>query len=330
MDIYRDISLNMSNTTTTVENDGYLIDILYPVIYAIIVIIGFIGNILVISVVWKKPSMRTTTNLLLANLSLADLLTLIWSIPVEIFERYKHPKGGLGSFLCRFLSIGSLVVITLIVSILLMTLIALERYHAMVFPFHRRRRLGKNRLGVVIIPTWIIAFLCSLPLFIHTDYNTKTSTCELRLNAEQSLAYYIFLFVCLFFIPLFVIYFCYFSIIIELNRRERKNARHIRECSAKRKVICILVSVSVIFTLSFGIFAFEQFLGELDLLPVNNVFSEVSFLFVYLPSATNPIIYVFQSSNYRNAFKEMASELNVSAKYSFKSHKPPRPQETPI
>lgn len=326
------MSTNLTNTTWTSYNSN-ITQILYPIIYALIVVIGFIGNALVIGVVLQKPSMRTTTNLLLANLSLADLLTLIWSIPVEIFERYKHPKGGFGSFLCRFLSVGSLVVITLIVSILLMTLIALERYHAMVLPFNRKRRLAKGRIGVVLGPTWVIALLCSLPIFLHTDYDSATQNCVFNWNPRNSLGYFVFLLICLFFIPLTIIYFCYFSIISELNQRARrslaKSARNNREFSAKRKVICTLVALSIIFTVSFGIFAFERFLTQLELLPVNNIFSAVSFLFVYLPSATNPLIYVFQSSNYRHAFVEMASELNVS-KYSFKSHKTTKHQETAI
>jgi len=320
---------NASNTTST---DSNITQILYPVIYAIIVIIGFIGNTLVIGVVLQKPSMRTKTNLLLANLSLADLLTLIWSIPIEIFDRYNHPKGGFGTFLCRFLSVGGLVVITLIVSILLMTLIALERYHAMVLPFNRKKRLAKSKIGVVIVPTWIIALLCSLPIFIHTDYDIQTRDCVFNWESKDSLGYFIFLLICLFFIPLFVIYFCYFSIIFELNKQARrslaKSARNNHDFLSKRKVICTLVTLSVIFTISFGIFAFERFLTQLELLPPNSVFSAVSFLFVYLPSATNPLIYVFQSSNYRRAFKEMASEMNVS-KYSFKSHKI-KNQETAI
>ena len=204
-----------------------------------------------------------------------------------------------------------------------MALIALERYHAMVMPFNRKRRLKKRNVAFVIISIWITAFLCSLLIFIHTGYDSQTRSCVLTWKTAQFVGYYSFLLVCLFFLPLFVIYFCYLSIIIELNRGQKRNmfdSRHVRDVVAMRKVVCTLVSVAVIFTISFGIFAFERLFYELELFPINQAFSEVSFLFVYLPCASNPIIYVFQSSNYRNAFKELASELNVS-KYSLKSHK---------
>lgn len=315
-------SFNITNTSSAFDNnDGTLITVIYPVLYTLIVVIGFTGNVLVISVVKRKPAMRTTTNILLANLSLADLLTIIWSIPIEIFERYSLPTTSFGWFLCRFLSIGGLVVITLIVSILLMTFVAVERYHAMVLPFHRKRRLNKRGIIYVIIPTWVVALLCSLPIFIHTEYDSRMESCILDWNENQALGYYIFLLVCLFLVPLFVIYYCYFNIVNELNRRQRRNkSSQLAEFSAKRKVVCTLVCVSVIFTVSFGIFSFEKMCYQLGLLPINNAFSQVSFLFVYLPSASNPIIYVFQSSNYRNAFKEMASELNMS-RYSLKTHR---------
>ncbi|XP_020896153.1 galanin receptor type 1-like [Exaiptasia diaphana] len=307
---------NLTNTSSVAsDNNGAIISVIYSVLYSIIVIIGIIGNVLVISVVKRKPSMRTTTNLLLANLSFADLLTIIWSIPVEIIERYGLPKTSFGWFLCRFLSIGGLIVITLIVSILLMTVVAVERYNAMVLPFHRKRRLKKKKIIYVAIPTWLAALLCSLPVFIYTEHDTTTESCTLDWNENQAIGYYIFLFVFLFILPLFIIYYCYFSIVVELNRRQRRNEsnqNHQADFSAKRRVICTLVCVSVIFTISFGIFAFEKMFYELGLVPINNAFSQLSFLFVYLPSASNPIIYVFQSSNYRNAFKEMASELHMS------------------
>lgn len=324
---------NVSSLTEGMEEKlSVVITIVYPVVYGLITIIGVIGNTLVIGVVKKKRSMQSTTNILLANLSLADLLTILWSVPIEVLSRPEyHPKGNLVSHLCRFLSIGSLVVITLTVSILLMAIISLERYHALVKPFKRRRRLRKNNIIFVIIPIWIVALICSLPVFIYSYYNTEYQMCDLDWTEKQFFVYYMFLFICLFCIPLSVISYCYLSIIKELNRRQKRNVHDSDkrvDHKSKRKVIFTLVVVTIIFALCYGIFAIVQ---VLNLVIFNLLLSEVSFLLLYVPCATNPIVYAFQSTNYRNAFREMASELNPS-KLSTKSPKntPGKPQETAL
>lgn len=45
-----------------------------PVFFGLVFLTGFLGNILVIVVVLSNPQMRSTTNLLIINLALSDLL----------------------------------------------------------------------------------------------------------------------------------------------------------------------------------------------------------------------------------------------------------------
>ena len=60
--------------------------------YAVIVVIGIIGNFLILAVVKRERYMHTTTNFLLANLALADLLTLLWCIPgILLKDLITHP-----------------------------------------------------------------------------------------------------------------------------------------------------------------------------------------------------------------------------------------------
>lgn len=53
---------------------GTIIAIVVPIIFAIIVLVGLIGNSLVVIVVKCNPQMYSTTNILILNLAIADLV----------------------------------------------------------------------------------------------------------------------------------------------------------------------------------------------------------------------------------------------------------------
>jgi allatostatin A receptor len=74
------------NFTETTEDDSLeaIVSIVVPILFSFIGIIGFIGNILVIITVLFNQQMRNTTNLLILNLSLADLLFVCFCIPATV------------------------------------------------------------------------------------------------------------------------------------------------------------------------------------------------------------------------------------------------------
>ncbi|GIY59534.1 thyroliberin receptor [Caerostris extrusa] len=62
------------------------------VFQGIVFIVGVLGNIMVVIVVWQTRSMHTPTNCYLVSLSIADFMVLIASVPNEIFGLL--PTGG--------------------------------------------------------------------------------------------------------------------------------------------------------------------------------------------------------------------------------------------
>lgn len=61
-----------------------IVSIVVPIFFSLIGITGFIGNILVIITVTFNQQMRNTTNLLIFNLSFADLLFVCFCIPFTV------------------------------------------------------------------------------------------------------------------------------------------------------------------------------------------------------------------------------------------------------
>ena len=61
--------------------------------FSLVLAVGVIGNVWVLIVILTSKSMRSSTNLFLLNLSLADLLVLIVCCPNAMIEMYMRTVG---------------------------------------------------------------------------------------------------------------------------------------------------------------------------------------------------------------------------------------------
>lgn len=84
--------------------ETWTIDITLLPFYIVIVISGVIGNSLFITVVRRRRSMHTTTNFLLANVAVSDIISLVFCVPGIGLRFFEHPGGRLGNFLCKFVT----------------------------------------------------------------------------------------------------------------------------------------------------------------------------------------------------------------------------------
>lgn len=79
---------------------GTAISIVVPILFAIIVVVGLVGNSLVVIVVRANPQMCSTTNLLIINLAIADLLFIIFCVPFTAWD-YAFPYWPFGGIWCK-------------------------------------------------------------------------------------------------------------------------------------------------------------------------------------------------------------------------------------
>ena len=63
------------------------------VLFSLVLAVGVVGNVLVLIVILTSKSMRSSTNLFLLNLSIADLLVLIVCCPNAMIEMYMRRVG---------------------------------------------------------------------------------------------------------------------------------------------------------------------------------------------------------------------------------------------
>ena len=144
-------------------------DILYStlvqkIFVPIFFVIGFIGNVAFLLVLARVKTMRTITNFYLANLAVADVMTLclqtfgtpwlhLGSKQVKSEPFYSNFGCGMVSFAIHLSQIASTFVITIV---------SFDRYFGICHPLQYRNTKIKTRIGYILtLMSWIISAVLS-------------------------------------------------------------------------------------------------------------------------------------------------------------------------
>ncbi|XP_008684123.1 galanin receptor type 1 [Ursus maritimus] len=279
-------------------------------LFGLIFAFGVLGNSLVITVLARsKPGKpRSTTNLFILNLSIADLAYLLFCIPFQATV-YALPTWVLGAFICRFTHY--FFTVSMLVSIFTLAAMSVDRYVAIV---HSRRssslRVSRNALlGVGFI--WALSIAMASPVayhhrLFHWEVRNQTFCWEQWPNQGHKKAYVVCTFVFGYLLPLLLICFCYAKVLNHLHKK-LKNVSKKSEAS-KRKTAQTVLVVVVVFGISWlphhVINLWAEF-GVFPLTPASFLFRIAAHCLAYSNSSVNPIIYAFLSENFRKAYKQV-------------------------
>ena len=301
-----------TNSTTTnsdeqqsQESDPDMRLIIILITCWILIIVGVIGNSLVIAVVKLIRSMHTTTNYLLLNVASADITTLLF-IAIQLITSMHLSRFS--SFLCKFVSNGYVPVVTLIVSSYTFTLLAIERYYALVKPMTASRRLRNDNVAYVILGIWLVAVGLVTPIFIVADADSY-GYCDFGDSDNKILIYVYCLFTICLIIPFIIIATCYLRVIYGMhfkkticsNTSERVDTR--QEITEKHRLLKVLILLTAVFFTAFIPYSFLLIMNFSNIYSSNvkNLRYSAQFL-TLLNCSMNPFIYAFQSFNYRRGF----------------------------
>lgn len=297
------VSLNATalNSTTNARQVTLFGLVSFLCIAIVLLPIGIAGNLLVIIVVKKKRYLRTKTNFLLANLAASDLMANVLAYTVGIARAFPMPSRTLGLFLCK---INSYYPAASFCSILTLTVIALERYNGIVKPLSNGLKFRKRTLRYFIIAIWILSIAAVTPLVYFDEYSSE-QLCVRTWSVHWNLTFWTCAIVLAIALPVMVIIYCYFHIIRTLYFGPKIIPMNIpKEVDAqeKKKVIKLSIIVTSIIIIAFTPFSIVR---QLEIHgPVPNEVTVLALSLILLSSVLNPFIYAFQSTNYRQAFKE--------------------------
>ena len=269
-------------------------------------IFGFTGNILIIRIVHKTREMHTTTNYLLANLAASDSVFILMSSFYLVFllgdpDFVASLNDDFVKISCKFIVV---MYISITSSALTLTLLAVERYHAILKPFRSNSRLHEESIKRAIFVIWFLSIVIGFPGFFLVECSKKSS-CVGSLIVE---IYFVLCSTFTAYIPTVVFLFCYGSLIKGLYFSGTILAENTNEDnSEKRKLLVTFILATSGFLIGYGPIAVLDAvcLGvEIN----DELFLKLFGIFILLFDiilCLNPVLYAFRSSNFKEGFKRV-------------------------
>lgn len=291
-------------------------DVIFAAVSIPFILIGMVGNLLVIYIVCSTRSMHSTTNFLLVNLAISDFLTLLlWPFHWQIWWRQRPLTGEIGNFLCKTFTGLSILDILYVISSFTLTALAIERYHAIMKPFRTGLRLSVENIKLVIGVIWLSSILACLPDFVLRELDSNLLQCvgpwTIHMNFESRF-YVICNLVVTVYLPFLILVFCYSSLVKGLcftNTVCSELTQQNQGEDEKKHLLITFVSVTAGFFVCFiplgshfMYLACKERNTEYD---SNEVAFHILWFLLMATSATNPILYAFRSTNFRNGFRSV-------------------------
>ncbi|XP_076133422.1 neurotensin receptor type 1 [Alosa pseudoharengus] len=173
-----------ANTTeTTVQEDSLDVNtdiyskVLVTVIYVILFLIGCLGNSITLYTLLTKKSLQnlqSTVHYHLASLAVSDLLILILSMPIELYNFiWVHHPWAFGEAVCKgyyFLRDGCSYATAFNI-----TSLSVERYMAICHPFKAKSIMSRSRTKKLISGMWVASFLLATPMLFTMGQRSENA-----------------------------------------------------------------------------------------------------------------------------------------------------------
>ncbi|NXD31467.1 NPY2R protein, partial [Spelaeornis formosus] len=297
----------LNDSTTLVE-----VQIILIFAYCSIILLGVIGNSLVIHVIIKFKSMRTVTNFFIANLAVADLLVNTLCLPFTLVYTLLG-EWKLGPVLCHLVPYAQALAVH--VSTVTLTVIALDRHRCIVY--HLESKISKRISFLIIGVAWAVSALLASPLAIFREYSLieiipdfKIVVCSEKWPGEGQLnygtIYSISMLLIQYVLPLAVISYAYIRIWTKLKNHVSPGAGNDHYHHRRRKTTKMLVCVVVVFAVSWLPFHTFQLVSDIDSqvldLKEYKLIYTVFHVIAMCSTFANPLLYGWMNNNYRTAF----------------------------
>ncbi|VDN96177.1 unnamed protein product [Rodentolepis nana] len=300
-----------------------------PILFGIVDVIGFTGNLLVIIVIAGYSTMRNSTNILILSLALADLSFIICCVPFTAVV-YALEIWPLPDIFCKIYNFTTFL--SAYCSVYTLVLMSLDRFLAVVFPLRSRLwRTTKNTVITLII-MWIILIAANLPIPITSrtfywiepdqEFGCKRRMCHIswmvqladndipvNINQENSKLFYTIFFVLGYAFPLALICLFYSVLLKELLcGRVSKMSKSVEAHKGKRKATKLVIIVISVFAACWlpiqVIFMYQSFYSDSPTITFR-VFHVMGNVLAYANSCVNPILYAFFSDSFRAGFASL-------------------------
>ncbi|XP_006869730.1 PREDICTED: galanin receptor type 2 [Chrysochloris asiatica] len=308
-------TMNVSDSagdTRNVDDGGWQPEaVLVPTLFALIFLVGTVGNALVLAVLLRGGQAISTTNLFILNLSVADLCFIVCCVPFQA-TIYTLDDWVFGSLLCK--AVHFLIFLTMHASSFTLAAVSLDRYLAIRYPLHSRElRTPRNALAAIGF-IWGLSLLFSGPYLSYYGQLqlANLTVCHPVWSASRRRAMDLCTFIFSYLLPLLVLGLTYARTLCYLWHTVDPVSAGSGARRAKRQVTRMIVIVATLFCLCWmphhALILWVWF-GRFPLTRATYALRILSHLVSYANSCVNPIVYALVSKHFRKDFRKICAGL---------------------
>lgn len=312
----------------------------FMILYAVVCLVGVMGNTLVIYVVLRFSNMQTVTNMYILNLAIADECFLI-GIPFLIATMHMK-RWVFGGAMCKAYMVSTSI--TQFTSSIFLFIMSADRYiaicHHISSPKYRTPLVSR----VVSALAWLASALIMLPIMIYGDIiqlQPNSYSCQIVWpESHEHMPGYTFTLYSLilgFVVPLCFIMTFYCLVIRKLRNVGPKTTNKSRgKRRSHRKVTKLVLTVITVYILCW----LPYWISQVALITspdgsCSTRLDIILFLLVgclgYINSAINPILYAYLSENFKKSFLKActcAARAEVNAQLKLENSVMPKRSRT--
>ena len=304
--------LNKTTSVDTIYTCDDTFNFMKAVSNTVVALVGLIGNGIVLLLPLTKVWVLTNCEILFIILAVSDFLTCGVRLWINI-PYYWSCKWMYGWVSCKLstslLNIGSLI------SIGMISLIAVERYFGIVRPFHNG--LKRTHLFILTFLNFLVNMGMIIPLYIYTNLDDASICAEQMPKWWHSLTYTFFVLVFFSILPASVLSVLYWKITRTLKLStnaliaSKMVTSHVetRRILRNRRVMTIVITITILFV----VLVFPNRIVWIikDIVKKDDHTKRFSNLFEYplyflgttlysLQAIVNPIVYSMVDKSFRN------------------------------
>lgn len=300
-------------------------DLVMGIICIVLIPLVTTGNLLILLCLWRFKKLRTITNSLIGNLSVADSIVGLVTLPVYALFYLYYSNVGCNKYLCLFKF--SSVACSMSASMINLVAIGFDRYVAILHPLKYKTWLTTKRIRIFVIVMWIYLIPVSGLPYVWNNYDSVQKCDYFRIFPKPYTIYASFVSI---FICLIVSLFLYIRIYIVARKQQkqiRKDSVHFCDSTRKQmekdmksaKVMALILFLFYVFWVPFALAGPLKYLKIADNLA--ETLKNLTLTIAMSNSMINPFIYCYLRRDFRRAFVTC-----ISDRYCCTPQKVPRKQ----
>ena len=304
-------------------DQGFKIAII--VILSVSAVLGFIGNALVVAVIFRAKKLRSVMNRFVLHLAISDLIVCALCIPLFLVVNFmfaankNESAGNLALVKCK--ATRFLQYLAPEASMTILITIGLNRHRAVVHPLHMMTYSTANKL---IAAAWAYAMVVVIPSLYLTEVkpvnvNSTAMYCATIPGTLLGRLYTMFLAIFGYLIPLTTLIVLYGKICKTVWLRQKNNLGQTLPAKAyiqsRKKVLKMFLTVISIFIVTW--LPLLIYVGAIESTNPSPSYIDYTRLIVYsiglCNSICNPFIYALFNPKFRASVKELFASFRLFA-----------------